>query len=154
MKIRTSDGTILDNFENLQSIVEKIQKTEIIQKVARKEANDTVTYGKHKIGIGDTKKLTAQISNLLKEMSLCQWKGKLYCGNDDIFFSDFARHLNFLLVWLCSIGKRQNRAGTVSVTIGASEMKKALKWLIPIMKRVKVNASEDVACVQNLINSL
>jgi hypothetical protein len=152
MQVQTSDNVVLDNFENLQAIVKKIQKTPILQSVASKEQDSRVTYNGHSIQINNANAysvLRDQISDVLDDMNLCSCQGKIYSGDQNVFQDNFAQCLNFLLTWLGSMRLIANTAFQAGVT--AMIMKNALEWLESVMEHVGIRSDADLVCVDDMI---
>jgi hypothetical protein len=152
MKITTSDGKTLNNFENLQNVARKIQNTAVMQGVAKLEDDGKVSYDGHSVAVTDSGGLTAQIPALLGTMRLCNWTGKIHSGSGT-FDKKFAECLNFLLAWLCSIGPQLGKE-EVLVNIKARVLEDALEWLVPTMKDLDIYSKKSGNCVKQLIKQL
>jgi hypothetical protein len=146
MKVTTSDGKTIDDFQNLQDVVREVQQTQAIQSVPKSGARGSVTYKNNSIKVGSTAQLGAEIPNLLKDMKLCHWQGEIFSGGTKIFLEDFARSLIFLFTWICSIKQRKT-----PVNVTTSQMKDALEWLVLAVKCVRVG---DMATVLAAIDQL
>ncbi|MDR2778862.1 MAG: hypothetical protein LBB16_01060 [Puniceicoccales bacterium] len=99
-RIRTSDGVVINDFEKIQQIAERIQSAAVIKRVSEQESHGKVSYNSRIIRVDNHNTLTGQISKVLKDMYMCICKEEVYSGNNAVFREKFARYLNFLLVWL------------------------------------------------------
>jgi hypothetical protein len=145
MRVTTSDGKALDNFERIQAVVKQVQDTKIMQDVAKREGNGQVRYNGRSIGVGAYKDLKEQIPGLLRDMKQCSMQGKIYSGSSAVFEEKFATFLNFLLAWL---GCMNSKAGVDGLVI-----KDAFKWLDLVVTRMRYQ-SDDVNYIKNMINQL
>jgi hypothetical protein len=152
MQIQTSDNATVDNFEGIQAVVRKIQNTMVMKNVSGQENPGEVSYNGHSIQANDHAQLTGQIPNLLDDMSLCCYNGEACSGSDNVFQEKFAKCLNFLLAWLCSIQLAVGVATQVAAT--ALMMKDALGWLEPAMKHLSIYSNNDLATIDSAINQL
>jgi hypothetical protein len=143
MQIITSDGKTLDNFEKIQEIAKKLRGTEAMKASVAKKGGGFVVYGGRSIETSDHGVLSAQIPNVLRDMRLCSWNGKVYSSGSG-FEEKFAGYFNFLLAWLESVG--------LSASVNASVMKDALGWLVSIAKVSMVNT--DLGSIKGIIRKL
>jgi hypothetical protein len=152
MKIETSDKKTIDGFEKIQNIAKAVQGTTGLQSIANVNSKE-VRYKGYVLNANNSKELTAKISSVLEDMSLCNWQGKIYSGEKGVYLRDFAEHLNFLLAWLRSF-KKMGKQSTISVGVESQQMRNALAWLISAMKHTNIRLSADVACVNGAIGQL
>jgi hypothetical protein len=146
MRVRTSDGIILNGFEQVKEIVKKVQNTKIMQNVAREAGDRQVRYNGHSIQVNAYGELKEQIQNLLRDMSQRSMQRKVYSGNSSTVFQEsFAKRLKFLLAWL---GCMRYSSGVSSLM-----MKDALKWLKSVVTRMRC-PNADLICIKNMVNQL
>jgi hypothetical protein len=157
MRIQTSDNVVVDGFDKIQLVVNKICSIAVVQNAAKKEDNNQITYNGHSIQVSNTNELAAQIPYVLDDMRLCSWEGKIFSkSSSEVFEEKFTKCLNFLLTWLKSIQEQQGQASVpVQVGIAALQMQSAIEWMQPIMKEYRSGFSEnDFVCVEKMIDSL
>jgi hypothetical protein len=152
MQIVTVDNKIINYFERLQNVAKKIQRISVMQNVANSEEAGEVSYNGRSIGITSYVELTRQIPGLLRDMSLCSLKGEVYSCDKKILQDKFAKLLNFLLAWLCSIPLQNGNQ--IPISLLAFQIKSALKWLKPLMKSMDIFDSDSQRCLNNIINQL
>ncbi|MDR2779195.1 MAG: hypothetical protein LBB16_02815 [Puniceicoccales bacterium] len=153
MKIRTSDGKVLDNFERLNSVIDKTREFLAIKQAAKSERDGEITYDGHQIRVNDSVNLAARISNVLNNMSLCSWNGEIYANGEAVFQSEFAKCLNFLLTWLRDMRNIPDGDDAVKVVgVTAFEMQSIFEWIKAIIEECESQYSEsDVASVESTI---
>jgi hypothetical protein len=125
MQITTSDKKVVGSFEKVQSIACKFQKA----------LEKTLPYNGHDIAIPKVNQSGQKIPKILQDMKQCRWEGKIYSGDDKIFFEDFAKHFKLLLSWLCSV-KQPQKQKTVQLKVSALHIKDILRWLGSLMNAV------------------
>jgi hypothetical protein len=154
MQIGTSDvlPVVVNSFEGVQEVVRRMQRTAVMQSIASKESSNQVTYGGHSIQTDDTNALRDQIPNVLDDMSLYSFRGKIYSGDQNVFEDNFAQCLNLLLIWLASMQLVLGAVFQVGVT--ALVMKSALEWVKLTMERVGVRSDDDIVRVEEAIKQL
>jgi hypothetical protein len=153
MRVTTSDGKGVGDFERLQRVVEKTRTISAIKRVAKTEKDGEITYNGHSIRTGDQPTLVAQIPNVLDDMRLYSWNGEIYEEGKAIFQSKFAKCLNLLLTWLGNIHADGDAAAQVGIT--AFEMQSVIEWIRVITKECESKYSEDdVVCIENMISQL
>jgi hypothetical protein len=149
MRIRTSDNVIINSFEKIQATAGTVRDTPVMKNVSRRESPGEVSYNGRRICINNHNKLTAQIPNVLDDMCTCICRGEVYSGNSAVFREKFAKGLNFLLAWLCSIQLRDGVA--VEVGVSASIVRNVLQQLVTVVKRV---CAADVAYITSIIKKI
>jgi hypothetical protein len=169
MRVTTSDNppVVIDGFERLQGVVDKIRKAPVIKSVSRKEDVGYVMYNGHSIQVWDQNRLETQIPRVLDNMRRYSWNGEIYRKGK--FEKKFANCLNFLLAWLESIRPPADHSNFLLVLLGiqspvsqnvaqvgivASQVRSAIRWVYLIMRRYELEFSEgDFVCVERMINS-
>jgi hypothetical protein len=142
----------LDDFEKVQAVVEKVRRTPIVQSITSKEKDGQVTYNGHVVRANDVDTLRNFVSDVVDDMSLLNFTGKVYSGDQAVFQDDFAKCLNFLLTWFASMQPVANVTFHVGVT--ALVVKCALELLESVMERVGIRSDEDLICIENVIKQL
>ncbi|MDR0595886.1 MAG: hypothetical protein LBF94_04330 [Puniceicoccales bacterium] len=157
MNVGTLDGVVVSgkSITKIQESVCKTQESEVFKKAYSVLKEGVPFYKGHKTNIEDIALARRKVLDMLQKMDRCYIGGAIYSGNGTVFTKDFAECSICFLAYFSACLRIFEQAPKGDVLIlTASQMKKALKWLISIMKAVgHCNRAKQI-CIENVIKKL
>jgi hypothetical protein len=142
----TPDRRQIDGFEKVKEVSGAVLASSPMTKVIRAKRPSSISYGGHTIKVNESHGLEEHVSEVLEDMQKCAWGGKIYSADGSELLENFARLLQYLLVWIGSIKvpqkkSKKNGADTeqTATKVGVSSfvMQKTLEWILSVARQIR-----------------
>jgi hypothetical protein len=140
VRVRTSDGKKMSDFQNLQGPIQ------IVQEVLEENIVTQDKYGVKPIKVEN-------IPTYLQKLQDCHWNGKIfYSGKNKnrIYAEKFAKLLLQVLEWFNS----QIAHANANIGITAVQVRSILKWISSVLDDTRYWNLDERICVQTLTREL